>query len=91
MARAMRDRNGRPVVVVTGIGIVTSLGRGMTDNWAGLTAGRSGVHEITRFPTDGLSTRIAGTIDDFELDLISAPGLAKAFAAESVTQASTLR
>ncbi len=87
MARAMRDGNGRPVVVVTGIGIVTSLGRGMADNWAGLTAGRSGVHEIKRFPTDGLSTRIAGTIDDFALDKISAPGLAKAFAAEAVTEA----
>jgi 3-oxoacyl-[acyl-carrier-protein] synthase II len=79
--------NGQPVVVVTGIGVVTSLGRGMTDNWAGLTAGRSGVHPITRFSTEGLSTKIAGTIDDFELEYLSAPGLAKAFATESVTEA----
>jgi len=83
----MRDKMGRPVVVVTGIGIVTSLGRGMADNWAALTAGRSGVHPITRFSTEGLSTTIAGTIDDFEIDEISAPGLARAFATASVTEA----
>ena len=34
------DHLGRPVVVVTGIGIVTSLGVGKQDNWAALTAGR---------------------------------------------------
>jgi 3-oxoacyl-[acyl-carrier-protein] synthase II len=54
---------GRPVVVVTGLGVVTSLGAGKTDNWARLTAGESGIRAITRFPTDGLRTRIAGTID----------------------------
>ena len=83
----MRDWNGRPVVVVTGIGIVTSLGRGMADNWSNLTAGRSGIHEIRRFSTEGLSTRIAGTIDDFYLDQVSAPGLAKAFAVEAISEA----
>ncbi|HEY6023550.1 MAG TPA: beta-ketoacyl-ACP synthase [Pseudolabrys sp.] len=58
-----RDRLGRPIVVVTGLGVVTSLGAGKTDNWAKLTAGESGIKTITRFPTDGLKTRIAGTID----------------------------
>jgi 3-oxoacyl-[acyl-carrier-protein] synthase II len=54
---------GRPIVVVTGLGVVTSLGAGKTDNWAKLTAGESGIRAITRFPTDGMKTRIAGTID----------------------------
>jgi 3-oxoacyl-[acyl-carrier-protein] synthase II len=57
------DKLGRPIVVVTGLGVVTSLGAGKTDNWAKLTAGESGIRAITRFPTDGLKTRIAGTID----------------------------
>ena len=57
MAR-MTDHLGRPVVAVTGIGVVTSLGVGKADNWAALTAGRSGIHPITRFPTDHLNTRI---------------------------------
>ena len=36
---AMKDKKGRPVVVVTGLGVVTSLGAGKKDNWAKLTAG----------------------------------------------------
>ena len=58
-----RDKAGRPIVVVTGLGVVTSLGAGKSDNWAKLTAGESGIRAITRFPTDGLRTRIAGTVD----------------------------
>jgi 3-oxoacyl-[acyl-carrier-protein] synthase II len=58
-----RDKLGRPIVVVTGLGVVTSLGAGKTDNWAKLTAGESGIRVITRFPTEGLKTRIAGTIN----------------------------
>ena len=58
-----QDKKGRPIVVVTGMGLVTSLGAGKTDNWTRLTAGESGIHAITRFPTEGLRTTIAGTID----------------------------
>jgi 3-oxoacyl-[acyl-carrier-protein] synthase II len=58
-----KDKKGRPTVVVTGLGVITSLGAGKTDNWAKLTAGQSGIHAISRFPTEGLRTRIAGTID----------------------------
>ena len=47
-------KNGRPVVVVTGRGIITSLGAGKADNWAKLTAGESGIHRITRFANEGL-------------------------------------
>jgi len=57
------DKQGRPVVVVTGMGMITSLGAGKSDNWTKLTAGESGIRNISRFPTDGLKTRIAGTID----------------------------
>src|SRR4029078_4063285 len=60
---AGKDKMGRPVVVVTGLGVVTSLGAGKSDNWARLSSGESGIKTIPRFPTDGLKTRIAGTID----------------------------
>jgi 3-oxoacyl-[acyl-carrier-protein] synthase II len=59
----MRDHKGRPVVAVTGVGVVTSLGEGLADNWAALTAGRSGIHRIKRFPTEHLRTSVAGTVD----------------------------
>lgn len=58
-----QDKKGRPIVVVTGMGLVTALGAGKTDNWTRLTAGESGIHAITRFRTEGLRTTIAGTID----------------------------
>jgi 3-oxoacyl-[acyl-carrier-protein] synthase II len=71
----MRDKSGRPVVVVTGMGVVTSLGAGKDDNWKKLTGGESGIKSITRFPTDGLKTRIAGTVDFIDIDAMSAPVL----------------
>ena len=56
-----RDAKGRPLVAVTGLGIVTSLGQGKDANWQALTAGKSGIHRIERFPTEGLKTSIGGT------------------------------
>lgn len=57
------DHLGRPLVAVTGMGLITSLGVGKRDNWDALTAGRSGIHRITRFPVDHLNTHISGTVD----------------------------
>jgi 3-oxoacyl-[acyl-carrier-protein] synthase II len=62
-ASARRDKAGRPVIAVTGMGVVTSLGVGKNDNWAKLTAGKSGIRRISRFPLDSLRTTIAGTVD----------------------------
>src|SRR6202158_3888306 len=58
-----RGTNGRPTVVVTGMGVITSLGTGKADNWTRLMAGQSGIHRITRFANEGLKTTIAGTVD----------------------------
>ena len=58
-----RDHRGRPVVAVTGYGMISSLGQGVADSWAGLIAGRSGIKSISRFPTENMRTRIAGAID----------------------------
>ncbi|MCO6414886.1 beta-ketoacyl-ACP synthase [Siccirubricoccus sp. KC 17139] len=58
----MRDHLGRPIVAVTGIGLVTPLGFGVAESWAGLLAGRSGISRITRFPTEHLRTTIAGQV-----------------------------
>ncbi len=58
-----RDHLGRPVVAVTGVGLVTPLGFGVAESWNGLLAGRSGIRRITRFPIDHLKTTIAGGVD----------------------------
>src|ERR1700743_662173 len=79
---ATHDKFGRPVVVVTGRGVVTSLGAGKADNWAKLTAGESGIRTISRFPTDGLKTSIAGTVDflKVEAEPFSSPDLSQKLA-----------
>jgi 3-oxoacyl-[acyl-carrier-protein] synthase II len=88
---AMRDKFGRPVVVVTGMGVVTSLGSGKSDNWAKLCAGESGIRTITRFPTDGLKTTMAGTVDFIPVEPFSSTDLSERLAdiatEEAVAQA----
>jgi len=85
------DKAGRPIVVVTGMGMVTSLGQGKQDNWAKLTNGESGIHRITRFPIDNMKTTIAGTVDFLSDSGRTAPDLSEQLAAlaadEAVTEA----
>jgi len=59
----MKDHLGRPLVAVTGIGLVSPLGWGLDKNWAALLAGTSGITRIRRFATDHLKTTMAGTVD----------------------------
>jgi 3-oxoacyl-[acyl-carrier-protein] synthase II len=75
-----RDKKDRPVIVVTGMGVVTSLGQGKADNWAALTSGRSGIHAIDRFCTEGLRTTIGGTVDFVEVEPFCAPALSERLA-----------
>jgi|APCry1669192522_1035417.scaffolds.fasta_scaffold00068_17 3-oxoacyl-[acyl-carrier-protein] synthase II len=77
---ATRDKFGRPIVVVTGMGVVTSLGTGKADNWAQLSAGESGIRTITRFPTDGLKTTMAGSIDFVSVEPFSSTDLSERLA-----------
>jgi 3-oxoacyl-[acyl-carrier-protein] synthase II len=77
---APHDKSGRPIVVVTGMGVVTSLGAGKADNWKKLTAGESGIRTITRFPTDGLKTTMAGTVDFISVEPFSSTDLSERLA-----------
>ena len=74
---APRDKLGRPIVVVTGMGVATSLGGGKSDNWKKLTAGESGIRTITRFPIEGLKTTMAGTIDFVPVEPFSSTDLSE--------------
>jgi 3-oxoacyl-[acyl-carrier-protein] synthase II len=88
---ATRDKFGRTIVVVTGMGVVTSLGAGKADNWKKLTAGESGIRTITRFPTDGLKTTMAGTVDFIPVEPFSSTDLSERLgelvAQEAIAQA----
>ncbi|MFK0683157.1 beta-ketoacyl-ACP synthase [Ochrobactrum sp. BD67] len=74
------DHLGRPIVAITGAGVVSSLGQGKEDNWAALTSGKSGIHTITRFPTDNLNTRFSGTVDFLPESDVGASALSEALA-----------
>lgn len=81
------DHLGRPIIAVTGMGVITSLGQGLQNNWAALTSGTSGIHKITRFPTEGLSTRISGTVDFIDVPADNAVERSYAFARETTAEA----
>jgi 3-oxoacyl-[acyl-carrier-protein] synthase II len=53
-------------VVVTGIGLVSSLGIGTDANWQALLAGKSGIGPITKFDASQFATRIAGEVKRFD-------------------------
>jgi 3-oxoacyl-[acyl-carrier-protein] synthase II len=53
-------------VVISGLGLLTPLGIGPGPFWTGLAEGRSGVRELTAFPVDGLPTRAAAEIAEFQ-------------------------
>ena len=84
---AKTDKAGRPIVVVTGLGVVTSLGQGQVDNWKRLTAGESGIHGITRFATENLKTKISGSVDFLPVEPFSAPSLTETLAATAAEEA----
>ncbi len=62
----MRHDGERRRVVVTGLGMITPLGASVEKTWAGIVAGRSGIGPITRFDPEGLETKIAGEVHDFD-------------------------
>ncbi|MFL5286386.1 MAG: beta-ketoacyl-ACP synthase [Rhodopila sp.] len=74
------DHLGRPVVVVTGMGVITALGQGQADNWKALTSGVSGIRRISRFSTEGMRTTIAGTVDFVPVEEMSGPALSQRLA-----------
>jgi 3-oxoacyl-[acyl-carrier-protein] synthase II len=53
-------------VVVTGIGLVSSLGIGTDANWLAMVAGQSGVGRITKFDAAAFATQIAGEVKAFD-------------------------
>ncbi len=55
-------------VVVTGLGCISPVGNTVSDAWANLVAGRSGITAITKFDASNMACRIAGEVKGFELE-----------------------
>lgn len=58
-------RNNRRVVI-TGLGVVSSLGIGWPEFWASLLAGKSGISRITAFDTSKYDRHYAGEVKNFD-------------------------
>src|SRR3982074_873335 len=54
-------------VVVTGMGIVSPVGVGLSAAWANILAARSGIATITRFDASAFPSRIAGEVKNFDV------------------------
>ncbi|MBI3616985.1 MAG: beta-ketoacyl-[acyl-carrier-protein] synthase family protein [Candidatus Omnitrophica bacterium] len=53
-------------VVVTGLGVVSSLGIGWQEFWKNLLAGKSGISKITAFDTSQYDRHYGGEVKDFD-------------------------
>jgi 3-oxoacyl-[acyl-carrier-protein] synthase II len=53
-------------VVITGVGVVTSLGHNLEEVWQKLLNGESGIAPIERFATEGLASHFAGEVRNFD-------------------------
>ncbi len=54
-------------VVVTGLGLVTPLGLDVKSSWSAILDGTSGIKKIESFDVSQFSTRIAGSIPNFDV------------------------
>jgi 3-oxoacyl-[acyl-carrier-protein] synthase II len=57
---------GERRVVVTGLGVISSIGQDVETYWNSLLAGKSGVKKLTGFDSAKFTCKIAGEIPDFD-------------------------
>ncbi len=55
-------------VVITGLGVVSPVGTGVTTAWQNLIAGKSGITRITKFDSSAFACQIAGEVNDFNVE-----------------------
>lgn len=55
-------------VVITGLGIVSPVGTGITQAWQNIVDGKSGITRISRFDTSLFTSKIAGEVKGFDVN-----------------------
>jgi 3-oxoacyl-[acyl-carrier-protein] synthase II len=53
-------------VVITGVGLITSLGTGVEKSWNAIKEGKTGIRHIQSFDTTDFPVKIAGEVLDFD-------------------------
>ena len=51
-------------VVISGIGLISSLGVGIEPLWDAMVSGKTGLNRIQRFNPDGFASQVAGELSD---------------------------
>ncbi len=51
---------------MTGLGIISPVGIGLTESWSNITAGKSGITKVTRFDASGFTSQIVGEVKGFD-------------------------
>lgn len=51
---------------MTGLGIISPVGIGITESWSNITAGKSGIGRITRFDATPYTSQVAGEVKGFD-------------------------
>ena len=54
-------------VVVTGLGLISPVGNTVTEGWANILAGQSGIDHITRFDASNFACQFAGEVKGFNV------------------------
>ena len=55
-------------VVVTGLGLISPVGNSVSEGWANLVAGRTGIDLITKFDASAFACRFAGEVKGFQVE-----------------------
>lgn len=53
-------------VVVTGLGIISSVGKTVPENWKNVSEGKSGIARISNFDPTDFTSQIAGEVKDYD-------------------------
>lgn len=53
--------------MITGLGIISPVGNSVSDAWANILAGKSGVTRINRFDSSAFASQIAGEVKGFDI------------------------
>nr|MBP9912757.1 beta-ketoacyl-[acyl-carrier-protein] synthase II [Opitutaceae bacterium] len=60
------DSSSSRRIVITGLGVVASVGHTVDEFWAGLLAGKCGIGRVTHFDPTAFATQIGAEVRDWD-------------------------
>src|ERR1035438_1034812 len=69
----MKHETSSRRVVVTGLGVVTSIGQGVASFWSGLIAGKIGIERVTLFAPGSFACQIGAEVRNWDVNQLMDP------------------